>query len=132
MGSEPAEVVRADQLEEAGGPGQVAVGGALPRGPAGSGRVPGDREETAGVLRDGVLERLLWCLRCREATYFYINSGIRGPRMPRRRVSWLSTVPWVGGGEEATRGFADKEVAETLGIGRNTISKWYKNAFFYS
>ena len=25
--------------------------------------------------------------------------------MPRRRVSWLSTVPWgVGGGEEAARG----------------------------
>lgn len=27
-------------------------------------------------------------------------------------------------------GKTDKEVAETLGIGRNTISKWYKNAFF--
>ena len=25
--------------------------------------------------------------------------------MPGRRVSWLSTVPWVGGGEEAARGF---------------------------
>ena len=24
--------------------------------------------------------------------------------MPRRRVSWLSTVPWVEGGEEAARG----------------------------
>jgi hypothetical protein len=30
-------------------------------------------------------------------TYFYIIGGIRGPRMPRRRVSWLSTVPWVRG-----------------------------------
>jgi DNA-binding CsgD family transcriptional regulator/glutaredoxin len=27
-------------------------------------------------------------------------------------------------------GKTDKEVAETIGIGRNTISKWYKNAFF--
>jgi len=27
-------------------------------------------------------------------------------------------------------GKTDKEVAETLGIGRNTVSKWYKNAFF--
>lgn len=27
-------------------------------------------------------------------------------------------------------GKTDREVAETLGIGRNTISKWYKNAFF--
>ena len=27
-------------------------------------------------------------------------------------------------------GKTDKEVAETLEIGRNTISKWYKNAFF--
>jgi len=27
-------------------------------------------------------------------------------------------------------GKTDKDVAETLGIGRNTISKWYKNAFF--
>jgi hypothetical protein len=24
--------------------------------------------------------------------------------MPRRRVSWLSTVTWMGGGEEAARG----------------------------
>jgi hypothetical protein len=36
--------------------------------------------------------------------YFYIISGIRGPRMPRRRGSWLSTVPWVRGGEEAAWG----------------------------
>src|SRR5512137_1282647 len=27
-------------------------------------------------------------------------------------------------------GKTDKEVAETIGVGRNTISKWYKNAFF--
>ena len=27
-------------------------------------------------------------------------------------------------------GKTDREVAETIGIGRNTISKWYKNAFF--
>jgi DNA-binding CsgD family transcriptional regulator len=27
-------------------------------------------------------------------------------------------------------GKTDKEVAETVGVGRNTISKWYKNAFF--
>jgi DNA-binding CsgD family transcriptional regulator len=27
-------------------------------------------------------------------------------------------------------GKTDKDVAETIGIGRNTISKWYKNAFF--
>ena len=27
-------------------------------------------------------------------------------------------------------GKTDREVSETLGIGRNTISKWYKNAFF--
>jgi hypothetical protein len=49
-------VVRADQLEEAGGPGQVAVGGALPRGPAGSGRVPGCGEEAALDYR-GLLPR---------------------------------------------------------------------------
>ena len=48
--------------------------------------------EAEWMRREVVLERLLWCLRCREAIYFYINSGIRGPRMPRRRVSWLSTV----------------------------------------
>ena len=30
--------------------------------------------------------------------------------MPRRRGSWLSTVPWVGGGEEAARGL----LGETL------------------
>jgi hypothetical protein len=24
--------------------------------------------------------------------------------MPRRQVSWLSTVPWVGGGDEAALG----------------------------
>ena len=55
MGSGPAELARADQSEEAGGPGQVAGGGALPRGPAGSGRVSGGGEETAGVLREAVL-----------------------------------------------------------------------------
>ena len=76
-------------------PGQVAGGGALPRGPAGTGRVPGGGKETAGVLREEVLERLLWCLRCLEATHFYIINGIRGPRMPGRRGSWHSTVPWV-------------------------------------
>lgn len=27
-------------------------------------------------------------------------------------------------------GKTDKEVAETIGVGRNTVSKWYKNAFF--
>jgi len=27
-------------------------------------------------------------------------------------------------------GKTDREVAETIGVGRNTISKWYKNAFF--
>lgn len=27
-------------------------------------------------------------------------------------------------------GKTDKEVAETIAVGRNTISKWYKNAFF--
>ena len=27
-------------------------------------------------------------------------------------------------------GKTDKEVAESIGVGRNTISKWYKNAFF--
>jgi hypothetical protein len=27
-------------------------------------------------------------------------------------------------------GKTDKEVAETIGVGRNTISKWHKNAFF--
>ncbi len=27
-------------------------------------------------------------------------------------------------------GKTDREVAETIGIGRNTVSKWYKNAFF--
>jgi hypothetical protein len=27
-------------------------------------------------------------------------------------------------------GKTDKEAAETIGVGRNTISKWYKNAFF--
>jgi len=27
-------------------------------------------------------------------------------------------------------GKTDKEVAETIGVGRNTISKWYKNVFF--
>jgi DNA-binding CsgD family transcriptional regulator len=27
-------------------------------------------------------------------------------------------------------GKTDKEVAETIGVGRNSISKWYKNAFF--
>jgi len=73
----------------------MAAGGALPRGPAGTGRVPGGGKETAGVLREEVLERLLWCLRCLEATHFYIINGIRGPRMPGRRGSWHSTVPWV-------------------------------------
>jgi hypothetical protein len=29
-----------------------------------------------------------------RATNFYIIGGIRGTRMPRRRVSWHSTVPW--------------------------------------
>ncbi len=27
-------------------------------------------------------------------------------------------------------GKTDREVSETIGVGRNTISKWYKNAFF--
>jgi len=72
MGSGPAEVVRADQSEEAVGPGQVAGGGALPRGPTGSGRVPGGGEETAGVLQEEVLEDPPYCPRCLEATYFYI------------------------------------------------------------
>ena len=80
----------------------MAGGGALHRGPAGFGRVPGGREEAAGVLREEVLEDPLYCLWW--ATYFYIINGIRGPRMPRRRGSWHSTVPWVGGGEEAARG----------------------------
>jgi hypothetical protein len=84
--------------------GQVAGGGALPRGPAGSGRVPGGGEEAAGGPREGVLEDLPYCRRLLEATYFYIISGIRGPRMPGRRGSWRSTVPWVRGGEEAAWG----------------------------
>ena len=62
MGSGPAEVVRTGQPQEPGGPGQVAGGGALPRGPASSGRVPGGREETAGVLREEVLEDPPYCL----------------------------------------------------------------------
>lgn len=70
MGSKPASLVRADLPEESGDFGQVAGGGALPRGPAGSGRVPGGGEETAGVLREEVLERLLWCLRCLESDLF--------------------------------------------------------------
>ena len=56
MGSGSSEVIRADQLEEPGGFGQVAGGGALPRGPAGPGRIPGGGEETAGVLQEEVLE----------------------------------------------------------------------------
>ena len=57
-----------------------------------------------GVLREEVLEDPLYCLRCLVATYFYINGGIRGVRMPRRRVSWLSTVPWVWGVERRPPG----------------------------
>ena len=81
----------------------MAGGGAFPRGPAGPGRVPGGREETAGVLREDVLEDPPHCLRCLESTYFYIIRESEALRMPRRRGSWLSTVP-SGDGEEAARG----------------------------
>jgi len=73
-------VVRTGQPEEPGGPGKVAGGG----------------EEAAGVLLEEVLEDPPYCLRCLGEIYIYIIRGIRGPRMPRRRVSWLSTVPWMG------------------------------------
>jgi hypothetical protein len=61
---------------------QVAGGGAIPRGPADSGRVPRGGEETAGILREVVLEDPSYCLGELEATYFYIINGVRGARMP--------------------------------------------------
>ena len=82
----------------------MAGGGAPTRGPAGPGRIPGGGEDAAGVLREEVLEAPPYCLGGLEATYFYIINGIRGPRMPRRRGSWLSTVPWVGGVERRPPG----------------------------
>ncbi len=53
-------------------------------------------------LREVVLEDPSYSLRW--ATYFYIIDEIRGPKMPRKRWSWLSTVPWVASGVEAARG----------------------------
>lgn len=43
---------------------------------------------------------------------------------PRLTVEQLNAIDLLIFGK------TDKEVAHTLGIGRNTISKWYKNAFF--
>jgi len=85
-------------------------------GPAGPGRLPGGGEETAGVLREEDLEDPPYRLRCLEATYFYIISGIRGPRMPRRRVSWLSTVPW-GEGRRGGRPEALERLVQVVLLG---------------
>lgn len=52
MGPGPAAVVRAAYPEEPGGSGEVAGGGALPRGAPGPGRAPGGSEETPEVLQE--------------------------------------------------------------------------------
>lgn len=52
MGPGPAAVVRAAHPEEPGGPGEVARGGALPRGAPGPGRFPEGTQETPEVLQE--------------------------------------------------------------------------------
>lgn len=68
-------------------------------GSAGSGRVPGDGGSTAGGGFSG--SSILPAVP--GGDLFYIIGGIRSPRMPRRRVSWHSTVPWVSGGRRGGR-----------------------------
>ncbi len=64
-------------------------------------------------VKDGLGGRAFWrahfiVWRWPESTASLINSykisGIRGYRMPWRRVSWLSTLPWVKGGDKAYLG----------------------------
>ena len=81
------------------------VSGVPPRGPAGSGRVAGGGEETAGVLREEVLERLLWCLRCLESDLFlYKWWNPRAKDAQETRVLAFYRAPGLRGGEEAARG----------------------------
>jgi len=49
-----------------------------------------------------------------RATYLYIINGIRGPRMPRRRGTWLSTVPWVRGRRGGRPGALERLVRAVL------------------
>jgi DNA-binding CsgD family transcriptional regulator len=54
-------------------------------------------------------------------TFDLMNSRSPAPKLTPEQLNAIDLLIF---------GKTDKEVAETIGVGRNTISKWYKNAFF--